>query len=182
MDDLLVVDGAGVDELFPDDLVDRGRVVVGADGDAVLFTVVVPVRGLHGEVGQGVGLGVPEFHLVPFDEVVEHLGGVGPGPHPQSEVGVLGVHVAVGGAEPVHGGQFDLGGCPLGDHVQDTAAADGGQLPAVPDEHHPGVGVVGDVQQGAGGFLVEHPGLVHHQHVTGVEPCGGVRAACTPAR
>ena len=84
--------------------------------------------------------------------------------------------LAVGGAESVHRAEFDLGGRPLGDHVQDAAAADRRQLPAVPDVHDAGVGVVGDVQQRAGGFLVQHPGLVDHQDVPRLEPRGGVRS------
>ena len=94
------------------------------------------------------------------DEVSEHRCRIFPGPHPQGQVCVVRVRGAVGGAEPVHRGQFDLGGRPFRDHVQDAAAADGGQLPPVPDEHHAGVGFVSNVQQSAGGFLIEHAGFV----------------------
>ena len=85
----------------------------------------------------------------------------------------------VGGAEPVHRAELDLGGRPAGDHVQDAAAADRRQLPAVPDVHHAGVGVVGDVQQRAGGFLVQHPGLVDHQHVPRATAARWGAARCT---
>ena len=55
-----VVDGAGGDELFPDDLVDRGGVVVGGHRHRLRHPVQVPVRGVPGEVAERVGLAVPD--------------------------------------------------------------------------------------------------------------------------
>ncbi len=56
---------------------------------------------------------------------------------------------------------------PPGGVVEDAAAADGGELVAVADERDPCAGLVGDGEQRAGGVLVEHPGLVDEQQVTG---------------
>jgi hypothetical protein len=75
--------------------------------------------------------------------------------------------------EPVHCGHLDLDGCPCGDHVHYAAAADRGELPAVPDERDAGGGFVGDGEDRAGAFLVQHPGLINHQQVTSHQP--GVR-------
>ena len=52
----------------------------------------------------------------------------------------------------------------------------------VAEEHHLGTGAVGDREECAGGVLVEHPGLVDEEYVTGQEsglggdrlPWGGV--------
>ena len=61
-------------------------------------------------------------------------------------------------------------GCGPGGVVEDAAAADGGELVAVAEERDPGAGLIGDAQQGAGGVLVEHAGLVDEQQVPGVQP------------
>ena len=61
------------------------------------------------------------------------------------------------------------GANPARGEVEDTAAADGGQLVTVPDQRDPGPDLVGDRQQGTGGVLVEHPGLVDQQQVTATQ-------------
>ena len=43
----------------------------------------------------------------------------------------------------------------------------------VADQRDPGAGLVGDGEQGAGGVLVEHPGLVDQEQVTGPQPGAG---------
>src|ERR1035437_465525 len=106
------------------------------------------------------------------------------GAHREADPGVLGI------AEPVDDiqGQAGLGCGPADGEVKDPAAAHCGQLVAVPDERDPGPGLVSDSQQGAGGVLVEHPGLVDQQQVTGRQRrlrrragvgLGGVRVAVT---
>ncbi len=95
-------------------------------------------------------------------EGVEHRArGVTP-PHRQRQLGVLTVGNrlagAVGAGEAVHrlqcqaGGRVDLSG----GEVEDAAAADRGELVAVPQQRQPRPGLVGDGEQGAGGVLVEH--------------------------
>ena len=49
--------------------------------------------------------------------------------------------------------------------TEDAAAADRGQLVPVAEQRHPDPALVGHREQGAGGVLIEHPGLVHHQEV-----------------
>ena len=49
---------------------------------------------------------------------------------------------------------------PAGGVLEHPAAADRGQLMPVADERDPGAVLVGDREQGAGGVLVEHPGLI----------------------
>jgi hypothetical protein len=85
------------------------------------------------------------------------------GAHCEADPGVLGI------AEPVDDieGQAPLGCGPAGGEVKDPAAAHCGQLVAVPDERDPGPALISDPEQGAGGVLVEHPGLVDQQQVTG---------------
>src|SRR6476659_1329511 len=97
-------------------------------------------RGFPREVAERVRLGVPDLDVPALVEVVEHLLRIDTGADPQRQIRVLGVRLVVGGAEPVHRPQFDLGGRPPGDHLEDPAAADGRELPAVPDEHHPRIG------------------------------------------
>ena len=51
--------------------------------------------------------------------------------------------------------------------VEDATAADRGELVSVAEERDPGAGLVGEGEQGAGGVLVEHPGLVDDQQIAG---------------
>ena len=66
-------------------------------------------------------------------------------------------------------GQVRVRGRPADGEVEDAAAADRRELVPVPDQRDPGVVFVGDGQQRAGGVLVEHPGLIDEQQVTGAQ-------------
>ena len=74
----------------------------------------------------------------------------------------------------MHGlqGQAGFGVGPAGGQIQDASAADRGELVPVTDQRDPGVVFVGDDQQGPGAVLVEHPGLVDQQQVTGLQHRG----------
>ena len=61
--------------------------------------------------------------------------------------------------------------------VEHAAAADRGQLMPVADQRHPGTGLVRDGQQGAGGVLIQHPGLIHQQQIARAKPGFLARAA-----
>ena len=45
----------------------------------------------------------------------------------------------------------------------------------VAHERDPGLTLVGDLQQGAGGVLVEHSGLVDDQQITAAQDCSWVK-------
>jgi len=89
--------------------------------------------------------------------------GAGAGAHGEGEVGLGGIGDPVHGVQVEHGGGVGPGVCV----VEDSAAADGGELVPVPDQGDPGTGLVGDGQESAGGVLVEHPGLVDQEQVPG---------------
>ena len=119
-----------------------------------------------GERCGALDLGGVDEDLTPAHQCVEHLTAALTSAHEQAQLGVLGV------AEPVDGLQRErrLGACPAGGVVEYAAAADRGELVPVTDERDPGVGLVGDGEQGAGGVLVEHAGLVDEQDVPGQQP------------
>ena len=52
---------------------------------------------------------------------------------------------------------------PASGEVEYASAADSGELVAVADERDPGVALVGDGEEGQGGVLVEHAGLVDQE-------------------
>ena len=85
--------------------------------------------------------------------------------HRHAQLGVGGVGEAVHDVQTQ--GRFESG--VLGGEVQDPTAADRGELVAVAHERHPCLTGLGDLEQGAGGVLIEHPGLVHDQQVTAAE-------------
>jgi hypothetical protein len=115
---------------------------------------------------------------------VEHPAGIRAGADGQGQVGVLGVGHRlpglVGAGEAVHlvkghvRGRVD----PAHGEVQYPAAADGGELVTITEQSHPHVVLVGDGEQGSGGVLVEHAGLVDDQQVprseVGSDPRAGV--------
>jgi len=109
-------------------------------------------------------------------EGVEHRAGVGPGAHRQGQLGVLPVRnflaCLVGADEPVDVVEGQVaGGVDLMDgEVEDAAAADRRQLVAVTEQRDPRPALVRDSEQGAGGVLVEHAGLVHHQQIPRPQP------------
>lgn len=75
----------------------------------------------------------------------------------------------------MHGGQLEGGAGVRGNHVQDAATADRGQLVPVPQVDDAGVGLVGDVQQRLRGPLVQHAGLIDDQDVARPELGAAVR-------
>ena len=83
--------------------------------------------------------------------------------HAEAEVGVGGVGEEVDGVE----GDVVVGAGPPGGVVQDPAAPDGGELVPVPEQRDPDTDLVGDDQERGGGGLVEHPGLVDKEQVSG---------------
>jgi hypothetical protein len=54
--------------------------------------------------------------------------------------------------------------------VENAAAAHGGELMAVAEQCGAHLALVGDGQQGAGGFLVQHPGLINDEDIPRGEP------------
>jgi hypothetical protein len=54
--------------------------------------------------------------------------------------------------------------------IQHSPAADRWELVAVPDQTHAQTETGGQLQQGAGCVLVEHPGLINQQQVSGDQP------------
>ena len=88
--------------------------------------------------------------------------------------------MAVHGAhEPVDRVQIDtrVGVDPAAREVEHPAAADRGQLMPVPDQRHPGTGLIRDNQQGAGGVLIQHPCLIDKQQNPRAKPGFLARAA-----
>jgi hypothetical protein len=59
-----------------------------------------------------------------------------------------------------------------GGEVENSAAADGGELMAVAEQRQANPALVGDGQQRPRGVLVEHPGLVDGEQVARVQSCG----------
>ena len=82
--------------------------------------------------------------------------GGGAGAQREADGGVLGV------GEPMRDVEVDmrLGWDPPRGEVQDPATADGGELVPIPDQRDPRTHLVRHGEEGAGGVLVEHPGLV----------------------
>ena len=60
--------------------------------------------------------------------------------------------------------------CPSHGVVEDPSAADGGELVPVTHERDPGTHLIRDRQQSACRVLIEHPGLIDQQQITGFEP------------
>jgi hypothetical protein len=69
----------------------------------------------------------------------------------------------------------------VGGEVEDAAAADRGQLVPVAEQRHPHPALVCDGEQGAGGVLVEHAGLVDDQQIPWPQSRGLLRAGVDPA-
>ena len=151
--------------------VEVGDLIAGVGDDQVAG------RARAGEVSGAFDRGGVHDDMAPAGELVEHGGGVVSGAHSQGELGVGGVGEPMDGLQGDHGG-----GVGVGDGVvEGAAAADGGELVAVSDERDPGAGLVGDREQGVGGVLVEHPGLVDEQQIPRIQVRGwrgcGVRVA-----
>ena len=133
-----------------------------------------------GEAGERLltlGFGGVDHDLASLHQSVEDLPRALTSPHQQAQGRVLGV------AEPVQGLQLDasFGTTPAGGVVQDPAAADGGQLVPVAGEPDPGSRLIRDGEQGQGGVLIEHPGLVDQEQVPGTQTSLGRRLRRDPA-
>lgn len=149
-----VVDLASLDTSDADALIQGSGLVVGCHRDRLT------VMGVAGDVLAGVLIINVQCYEVHGSEPVEHLAGVLTVTHRQRECGVLGVSEAVQFAHVV-GAAPDPGG-----HIEHPAPAHGGQLGAVTDERDRRARLGGDGQQGVGGVLVKHPGLVHDHPFT----------------
>jgi hypothetical protein len=107
---------------------------------------------------------------------VEHRPGVLAAAHGQGQLCVSGVRYGaagwVGAGKPVHRVESHVCGQVGGadGEVEDAAAADRRELVAVTEQRDAHLALVGDGEQGAGGVLVEHAGLVHDEEVSGEQP------------
>ena len=104
-------------------------------------------------------------------QLVEHARRVAALSHPQTQSRVIGI------SESVHLLQRDDRGwvSPCDGVVEYAAAADGRQLVSVSNERNAGPGLVGDRQECSGRVLIEHPGLVDQQEITGPQECRRIR-------
>ena len=137
---------------------------------------------------RAVGVGV-QPDLPAGDQGVEHPAGIVAGAHRQGQLRVTGVRcpllrrrsVRVKRCTPsrtrcarrVH---------PADGQIQDPAAADRRQLTPVTEQRHPGLALVGDREQGAGGVLIQHPGLVDDQQIPAAAAAPPSAAPCRSSR
>jgi len=118
-----------------------------------------------GQYGGALDLGGVDDDLSSLHKGIEDGPGSRAGPHEETELGIRAV------AEAVHGLELEmgLGAHPPSGEVEHPAATYSRELVAVTEEGDSRVCPVGDVEQGAGGVLVEHAGLVDEQYVAGRE-------------
>ena len=178
----LGVIAAGGDPVADADLLPRRRELAAGDltgGDADLVRESVDLRDLlagvgdhqlaaHGTCGERRGpldLAGVHDHEPAAHELVEDLTSSLTTAHPQRQVGVLRIGEA---ADPLE--LDDAIGCVASREVEHSPASDGGELVPVADQRHLGAGVVGELEERAGGVLVEHPGLVDDEEGTAVQP------------
>ena len=149
-----VVNLSRLDAPIADALVQRCRLIVRGDGDRLA------VAGMGGDVlADRIVVGM-HHDEAQSGELVEHVTGVLAVAHPQSEGGVVGVGEAVQLGHVV-GTATNLRG-----HVEHPATTDSRELGAVAHERDRRLRLLSDGQEGAGGVLVEHPGLVHDHPLT----------------
>ncbi len=127
-----------------------------------------PAGGVHREDLLPLDLAGVDHDLAPAHQLVEECAGVLALAHPQRQGRVSGV------GEPADTLELDmtLGGVPGGE-VEHSPTPDRGELMPVPHQDQRSAGGVGELEQGAGGVLVQHPGLVDHQQGPPAQPgCG----------
>ena len=148
----------------------------GVEGGDLVSGVGDDEAGLVGQGMESLDVGGVDAQLAAGQEAVEDLSGAFTAAHQQTELGVLGILEAVNDVEAQPGvGWGDLAGV-----VEDASAADGGELVTVADQDDSGSCLVGDGDQGQGGVLVEHAGLVDEQDVAAAQ-CRRQRAHATQA-
>jgi hypothetical protein len=162
------------DEPVPDQRVDLLGLLLGRDDRRLR------IRASGVRCGRG-GCGCPGRYCPAATSATANVSASGAGPDRQGQVRVPGVPAAVQGAEPVHRVQLHHPGGRRGRVLQDTAAADRRQLVGVAEPADPYVRLVRDVRQRAGRGLIEHPGLVHDQHVPAAQRVPA-RAGVHPVR
>ena len=164
-----LVDPTFGDQPVADGRVELGHLLAGVGHDGHALTVGLRRRGGPHQPGAKF-LGVAmDPDLAAGQQGIEHLAGVIAGAHGQGQVRICGVGqgaaVGAGAGEPVQPLQFPVGiGVDLADgEVEDAAAAHRSHLVAITEQCGAHLTLVGDGQQGVGGVLIQHSGLVDDQ-------------------